>query len=175
MLKINADNFKSEVLESDIPVLVDFATDWCGPCRQLKPVLEQLSDDSNGKYKIVTINTDDSIDLANEYSINAIPTLVVFKNGTETERLEGIQTKAKLESILSQPNENWIITVELSKFNVVVEEIKNTGFKVVDTLETVGCVTGEADKFIIQEIEKISGVIAVEADAQYHIWEPPAQ
>ena len=88
VIEVNAENFESEVLQSEIPVLADFNADWCGPCQAMKPVLENLAAETPG-FKIVSINIDDEADLADEYDVLSIPCLVVFKGGTETDRLIG--------------------------------------------------------------------------------------
>jgi thioredoxin 1 len=99
-IQVTNDNFQAEVLDSDVPVLVDFYADWCGPCRMLAPVLEELSDESGGKYKIVKVNTDDDKDLALQYGVNSLPTLKVFKGGSVSETFVGIKGKDVLKESL---------------------------------------------------------------------------
>jgi thioredoxin 1 len=94
-------DFQSEVLSSDVPVLVDFYADWCGPCRMLGPVLEELSAESAGAYKVVKVNTDENRDLAVKYGVSALPTLKVFKGGEDVETFVGIKSKAVLKESLS--------------------------------------------------------------------------
>ncbi|MDD6920378.1 MAG: thioredoxin [Eubacteriales bacterium] len=84
--------FEAEVLKSDKPVLVDFWATWCGPCRALAPTLEEISNE-NEDIKVCKIDIDENIDLAKEYGISTIPTLMVFKNGVPSEKLIGVQPK----------------------------------------------------------------------------------
>lgn len=77
-MKITNDNFKSEVLESDIPVLLDFWAEWCGPCRMLSPVVEEVAAEREGKIKVGKVNVDEEILLANEFGVSSIPTVVIL-------------------------------------------------------------------------------------------------
>lgn len=98
-------NFKSEVLESNIPVLVDFWATWCGPCRMISPILEELSEVYEGKVKIGKINTEDNANLAGQYGVISIPTLLIFKDGKPVEQIIGAVPKdaiiKKLDAVLS--------------------------------------------------------------------------
>ena len=96
MLSITSKNFESEVIQSKVHVVVDFWAPWCGPCRQLKPLLEAMDAESNGAYKIVGINTDEAAELVVQFDISSIPTLIIFNDGKEVSRLLGIQTKENL-------------------------------------------------------------------------------
>ena len=96
------DNFQSDVLESDQPVLVDFWAPWCGPCKALTPTIEALADDYSGKVKIGKMNTDENRQSAINYQINSIPTLIVFKGGEPVERLQGGRSKDQLAEILDR-------------------------------------------------------------------------
>lgn len=98
MLNVTSDNFKQEVLESNVPVICDFWATWCGPCRAIKPLLESLSNESNGKFKVVAIDVDEFADIASTYNISAIPTILIFKNGEVTQKYVGVKTKQELLS-----------------------------------------------------------------------------
>lgn len=87
------ENFKSEVLDSDIPVLVDFWAVWCGPCKMLAPTIEQLSKEFEGKAKVGKVNVDDNQQLAAQYGIMSIPTIIIFKGGKVVEQFIGVQPK----------------------------------------------------------------------------------
>ncbi len=96
------DNFQSDVLESDQPVLVDFWAPWCGPCKALTPTIEALANDYSGKVKIGKMNTDENRQSAINYQINSIPTLIVFKGGEPVERLMGGRSKEQLAEVLDR-------------------------------------------------------------------------
>ena len=98
-LKLSSENFKEEVLNSEEPVLVDFYADWCGPCNAMSPVIEELAKEFEGKAKVGKINVDENSDIAVEYNVMSIPTLIVFKNGKEEKRLVGLRDKEELLSL----------------------------------------------------------------------------
>lgn len=94
--KISDTTFKDDVLSSDTPVVVDFWAEWCGPCKQIGPALEEISDELNGKVKITKMNIDENPDVPMQYGVRAIPTLMIFKNGELAGTQVGAQTKSKL-------------------------------------------------------------------------------
>ncbi|MBR5419245.1 thioredoxin [Candidatus Saccharibacteria bacterium] len=94
-----AENFKTEVIKSTVPVLVDFNATWCPPCRALHPTLEELSEESDD-YKIVTVDVDAEEPLAGAYGVSSIPCLVFFRDGEEYDRRVGLQPKKRLMKIL---------------------------------------------------------------------------
>lgn len=89
-------DFKKEVLESDLPVLVDFWAPWCGPCKMIAPILEDSAKEFSGKIKIAKVNIDESQDAANQYGIMSIPTLMFFKNGKVMDQVVGALSKHDL-------------------------------------------------------------------------------
>ena len=80
-LKLNSENFEKEVLNSDKPVLVDFYADWCGPCKMMAPIIEEIAEELQGKAKVGKINVDENQELAMKYEVMSIPTLIIYKNG----------------------------------------------------------------------------------------------
>lgn len=93
----NESNFDELVLNSSVPVVVDFWAEWCGPCKALSPVLEEIASQSNGKVSIVKVNVDEAAPLASKYGIRGIPTLIFFKDGEVKSTLVGNQPKAEIE------------------------------------------------------------------------------
>lgn len=95
-LEFNLENFKKGVLDSEKPVLVDFYADWCGPCNMMAPIIEELASDLQGKARVGKINVDENQDLAMEYNVMSIPTLIIFKEGKEVKRMVGVRSKEEL-------------------------------------------------------------------------------
>jgi thioredoxin 1 len=104
-LTLTVDNFEAEVLQSDVPVLVDFWAAWCGPCRIMNPIVEELAETFEGKAKIAKLNVDEQDALALQYHVMAIPTLIFFNQGERVETVEGVIAKddlvAKLEALMA--------------------------------------------------------------------------
>ncbi len=99
-IELGDNNFSAEVLESTTPVLVDFWAPWCGPCRQIAPLIDQLAEEYSGKVKVGKVNIDDNPGVTNEYGIQSIPTLMVFRNGAVAERFVGMPPRSKLTQAL---------------------------------------------------------------------------
>lgn len=95
-------SFESEVLKSEIPVLVDFWAEWCGPCKLVGPIVEELAIDFEGKIKFCKHDTDEHTKNAATYGISAIPTLIMFKDGHEADRMVGAKSKKDIKSMLEQ-------------------------------------------------------------------------
>ena len=98
---ITKDNFEEEVLKSDIPVLVDFWASWCGPCKMLAPVVAQIAEEQAGKVKVGKINVDEQQELAAQYRVMSIPTLIVFKGGEAVAQSVGVQPKEQIEGLFA--------------------------------------------------------------------------
>jgi thioredoxin 1 len=101
-IDINDDNFDSEVLESDKPVLIDFWAEWCGPCKVLGPVIDEVSVDYSEKVKFVKLNIDNNPSNTQKYGIRGIPTLLLFKNGEKVDTSVGVLSKSDLASFLDK-------------------------------------------------------------------------
>ena len=96
---VTSGSFEREVINSDIPVLVDFYADWCGPCRMLRPTLEAISEE-RADVKVAAINIDENPDLADEFGISSIPCVILFKNGAEADRSIGLKPKDAFDAML---------------------------------------------------------------------------
>lgn len=93
VLVCDSNNFDEIVLKSEIPVLVDFYADWCGPCKMMSPILDEISQEFEGKIKIAKVNVDDNPDLSSEYKIMSIPNMILFENGVKKENIVGARSK----------------------------------------------------------------------------------
>lgn len=100
--EINEADFENSVVKSDVPVLVDFSASWCGTCRKLTPVLEEIGKNYEDKIKMVKINIDQNINIAKEYSVSGLPSILIFKNGKPEERLVGLMPKTTIISSIEK-------------------------------------------------------------------------
>ena len=101
IIEVNKDNFEEEVLKSEKKVLADFNADWCGPCKMLRPILDEVAKDIDN-VKIVSINIDEEEDLAQNYNVSSIPCLVLFDKGEETKRNIGLINKEEVENFIGR-------------------------------------------------------------------------
>ena len=101
VIEVNKDNFEEEVLKENSKILVDFNADWCGPCKMLKPIIEEIAENNNN-IKIVSINIDNEDELAEKYSVTSIPCLVLFENGKEVKRSIGFMPKDNIERFIEE-------------------------------------------------------------------------
>ncbi|MDD5523036.1 MAG: thioredoxin [Kiritimatiellae bacterium] len=101
IIQITGENWQNEVLDSKIPVLVDFWAEWCGPCRAIAPILEELAGETTDKLKIVKVNVDNNHQIAGDFGIRSIPTLLLFKDGVVQQQMVGAMNKAALKNKLA--------------------------------------------------------------------------
>ena len=101
-LKITIENFENEVMKSNIPVLIDFWAPWCGPCRMMGPVIEQLAEEYEGKAKVGKVNVDEEGELSQAFGVMSIPTIVLIKDGKVVKQAVGARPKAEVEAMLQE-------------------------------------------------------------------------
>ncbi len=101
-ITVNDENFDEEVLQSDIPVLVDFWAEWCGPCKVVGPTIDALASDYKGKVKVAKLDVDSSPETAGRFGVRSIPTLIVFKDGVAQEATVGVKPKVQLAKMIDQ-------------------------------------------------------------------------
>ena len=102
VMELTDETFEAEVLKADTPVMVDFWAEWCGPCRMLAPVVEEIAGEYAGKVKVGKLDTDACAKTAAQYGVTAIPTLIVFNNGEVAKQLVGLQSKSGLTAALDE-------------------------------------------------------------------------
>ena len=102
ILELTDANFENEVVESDLPVLVDFWAEWCMPCRMLAPTIEELATEFSGRVKVGKVNTDENRDVSIKYDINAIPTIILFKDGQAIRKFVGVTSKQEFSGELEK-------------------------------------------------------------------------
>ena len=100
-VKLTNKNFESEVLKSDKMVLVDFYANWCGPCQMIAPILSEIAEEHSGKLKVGKINVDEERELASQYQVSSIPTLLLFKEGKIVKALVGFRSKSEIEEMIN--------------------------------------------------------------------------
>jgi thioredoxin 1 len=98
--ELNKDNFEKEVMEANVPVLIDFWASWCGPCRMMSPVIDKISEEMGDKLKVCKVNVDENHELAEKYEIMTIPAFIVIKNGAESGRTIGVQPKEDILKLI---------------------------------------------------------------------------
>ncbi len=101
VVTVTNEDFNEVVLKSEVPVIVDFYADWCQPCKRMSPILDQLSEESGGAYKVCKLNTDENPDITNNYRVMGIPCFISFKDGQEHKRAVGVVPKESLAELVS--------------------------------------------------------------------------
>jgi len=102
LVHVNDKNFSSEVLNADLPVLVDFWATWCGPCRSISPIVEELAKEFSGRVKVTKLNVDESPATPSQYGVRGIPTLILFKEGKILDQIVGAVPKARLKTMIEK-------------------------------------------------------------------------
>ena len=102
VMELTDANFQSEVLDSDVPVLVDFWAPWCGPCKMMSPAIEAVAEENAGRVKVGKLNTDENQETPGQLGIQGIPTLIVFKNGEAVDRFVGVTSKEDIQAVLDK-------------------------------------------------------------------------
>jgi thioredoxin 1 len=99
---VNTGSFSKEVLESNVPVMVDFYAEWCGPCKMMSPVIDKIAENLNGKLKVMKLDTDDSPEIATKYQIMGVPTLIIFKEGQPIAKNVGYLNEQNMNAFVKQ-------------------------------------------------------------------------
>ncbi len=102
VITVSSDTFHSDVLESEVPVLVDFWASWCGPCLMVAPLLEELAEEMGGKVKVAKLNVDENQELAMQFQVSSIPTFILFKDGQPADRMLGAMPKSAFEQFIER-------------------------------------------------------------------------